>query len=61
MDGMGLQIRPFLVEPVVKLQVQMVCLQIHEDEDRWNRPGEFAKGFKDIIGLEGYAFLNSSL
>jgi len=54
--GMGLETGSRLVKLVIEFQIQMVCLQIHEYEDRRDRARELAKGVKDVLSLEGNAF-----
>ena len=56
MIRMSLQIRSRLIELVVKLQVQMMCLQVRDQEHGRNCPREFPEGVIDVLGLQRHAF-----
>jgi hypothetical protein len=41
MRGMGPQVRSGLVERVIKIQIKMMRLQVHDEEHRGHSAGEF--------------------
>ena len=49
---MRLQVSPGLVELVIKIKVQVVRLQIHDDKHGRHRAGELAKGVVNVLGLK---------
>ena len=55
MHGMRLQIRSRLVELVIKIQIQMMRLQIHDKEHGRHRTRKFTKSVVYVLGLEGNA------
>ena len=52
-SGVGIQEGARLEEPVVKLQVQVMCLKVHEEEDGGHCAREFPESVEDILGLKG--------
>jgi hypothetical protein len=53
--GMGLQAGPRFEKPVVELQVEVVRLKVHDEEDGGRRSREFSAGVEDVLGLQGHA------
>jgi hypothetical protein len=49
MTGMALQIGTGFKELIIKFQVQVMSLEIHDEKNRGHRAGEFAKSIQNII------------
>src|SRR5579871_6003949 len=52
--GVGAQIRTGFEERVIILQIQVVALQVHGDEDRRYRGWELTEGVVAVLRLQGY-------
>src|SRR6185437_7653323 len=59
MLGMGPQIGARLEEGIVVLQIQMVALQIHQNEDGRDGGREFPEGVEAVLGLQGHQLAES--
>ena len=53
MTGMALQIGTGFKEIIIKFQVQVMGLEIHDEKNRGHRAGEFAKSVQNVLRLQG--------
>ena len=49
---MRLQISSRLIELIIKIEIEVMRLQIHDKKYRWHRPRKLAKAIVDVLGLE---------